>query len=199
MKVISYYTPEYKPVVQTLLNSLEKFSIPNFIQPVNSKGSWVENCAFKPTFILNTLLNLKEPLLWVDADGYFVREIDHTFTGDLSIHVNELPEDHPSKVISSTVYVNYTKEAVNFLKLWIVECETTENKEWDQVCLRDTYLKNKQGNDSKQANVTKLPNRYLKIYDKELKEEDGEPVIIQTQASRLYQKVVDGELSAFWN
>ena len=192
MKIVSFYTPHYKPVAEKLLSSLHQFSLPYYIKEVPCRGSWVENCAFKPTFILQALQKLKEPLLWVDADGYFVRGIDYEFQGDLSIHVNDLPSNHPSKVISSTVFINNSKEAISFLQKWIQECEDTQNKEWDQVCLRDAYLKNKT------ALITTLPPRYLKIYDKEQKKEDGEPVIIQTQASRLYQKVVDGELSVFW-
>ena len=105
--VISFYTVGtlYQLEVQNLIASCEEFGIEHRIEGIESKGSWELNCAYKPFFILEKLEELGRPVLWVDADGVFIREPEvlKAFEADLATRIEEgLPSSHPSKVISAT-------------------------------------------------------------------------------------------------
>ncbi|MES2345074.1 MAG: hypothetical protein V4494_03955 [Chlamydiota bacterium] len=192
--VVSYYTLDtlYQLEVQGLIASCEKWGIKHHIEGVASFGSWELNCGYKPLFILQKLMQFKQPILWVDADGVFVGkpEVIDAFSADLSVRIHEeSSQDHISKVISSTVYVNWSEQGALLLRLWAEECYLQLNKEareheyWDQEGLRDVIFK---GNH--QAKVTPLPHSYAKIFDQKMLEE---PVIEHFQASRRYKKIIN--------
>lgn len=195
--VVSYYTLKtpYEEEVQNLLSSCAHHRIPTSIEGVDSFGSWELNCAYKPFFLLKKLEEIKAPLLWVDADGVFVQSpkwID-AFEADLSVRIHaDLPIDHPSKVISSTIFVSYTPAAITLLKLWVKECqrELLDPKRrlefWDQIALRDAIKRA-----PAQAKIISLPLSYAKIFDHpgDCAEVD-EPVIEHFQASRRFKKFI---------
>jgi hypothetical protein len=196
--VVSYYTKNtlYQLEVQNLIASCDNWGIEADIAGVDSFGSWELNCAFKPFFILEKLKTHNRPLLWVDADGVFVRKPDFSLFKDceLSVRINaECSEDHPSKVITSTLYINYSEETLELIRLWAKECqrqimdETRKEEFWDQIALRDV-LRDKQWPKS----VMPIPLSYAKIFDhpEDLKRVD-EPVIEHFQASRRYKNSVN--------
>jgi len=75
MKVITYYTENYKTIVKPLLESLEKFELSYFAKEYANKGTWEENCAIKPFFIQECLEKFDEDLLWIDADAEVVQQL----------------------------------------------------------------------------------------------------------------------------
>jgi len=195
--VISYFTKKtgYQLEVQNLIESCERFQVEHLIEGIASFGSWELNCAFKPFFIYQKLQELKRPLFWIDADGLFVQKPRFLaeFEADLSIRMHEeYPADHPSRVITSGIFVNNTPQAEKILKSWALECQkqllnpARKEEFWDQIALRDVLQREGHG-----AKVTPLPLSYAKIFDHPL---DGEkvqaPVIEQYQASRRYKKLI---------
>ncbi|MCH9614665.1 MAG: hypothetical protein SP1CHLAM54_13710 [Chlamydiia bacterium] len=180
--LISFYTPLYTPQANRLKTSCEKFNVPHLIEMLPCQGTWEENCALKPTFILEKLDQLKTPLLWVDADAEILRQ-PGPFEGDLSTIINlDLPETHPSRVGSGVVYL--TPKARPIIEKWAAICKDFNGTEWDQVGLREA-LKNE--------TATPLPKEYCMIDDRLI---DGDnPIILHHQASRLLKKVIRGEVS----
>jgi len=194
--IVSFYTYDtlYQLEVQNLIASCEQFHLETEIEGVPSFGSWELNCAYKPFFILKKLEELKRPVLWVDADGVFVRkpEILEEFKADFATRINrDLSETHPSRVVSSTIYVNYTPNAVKILQSWTQECrrmlldpQRTEEF-WDQIALRNVL-------NTVKADVRSLPLAYIKIFDHPLDDEqEPNPVIMHYQASRRLKRPVN--------
>jgi len=196
--IISFYTKNtpYQLEIQNLIASCEAFDLEIQVEGVESFGTWELNCAYKPFFILKTLDELQMPLLWVDADGVFVQKPtwQEAFQSDLSVRYHsELPKDHPSKVISSTIFVAPTPQARHLLKMWIKECQKSlldpNRKEefWDQMALRDAILQK-----PPEITVSSLPLTYAKIFDHPQDcKEVASPVIEHYQASRRSKKFIN--------
>ncbi len=196
--VVSYYTTGtlYQLEVQNLIASLEKWGIPHLIEGIESFGSWELNCAFKPFFLYSKLQELKRPLFWVDADAVFLQKptLLDAFQADLAVRMNDtLAADHPSKVMSGSLFVNSTPSARDLLKKWAGLCfqrlsdpERTEEF-WDQIALRDAIH-----HFASDVNVHKLPTAYCTIADHP---HDAphmpEAVIAHYQASRRYKRHIN--------
>ncbi|NGX51344.1 MAG: hypothetical protein K1060chlam2_01210 [Chlamydiae bacterium] len=195
--IVSYYTKEtaYEEHVKRLIASCEELGLHTSFDAIPNLGTWERNCCYKPKYILQKLTKLKRPLLWVDADAEIAEKpiLFEDFPPDIALRiVEELPDDHPSKMISGTVYLNHTPAAFEILKLWDAECERllrTEENVWDQVALRNVLLKS-------QAEIYPLPKAYYMVYDK--REEGEEAFIIHYQASRTEKKVINQEVTPFW-
>jgi hypothetical protein len=197
--VVSYYTKDtmYQLEVQSLIESCEKYNLAYHVEPVETFGSWELNCAYKPFFLLSKLQEFKRPIFWVDADGVFVQQpsILDEFSADLSVRINDsCHARHPSKVVSSSIFVNDTQEAATLLKQWASECyrvlsEPDRKQEfWDQAGLRDVIFSG-----SHQAKVVNLPHSYAAIDGHPVDQKEIlNPVIMQYQASRRYKKMING-------
>lgn len=195
--IISFYTTDtlYQLEVQNLIASCKKFHIPHHIEGVSSYGSWELNCAYKPFFIHKMLRELKRPVLWVDADGVFKKQPEElsVFSKDFAVRINEtIPIDHPSHVISSTIYANYTPGADRLLRLWAQYCHQEINRIgrqeefWDQIALRDALF-----SQDNPASFASLPLSYTKIVDHPSDiQAVADPVIEHYQASRRYKKLI---------
>jgi len=111
--VISFYTKKtfYQFEIQNLIESCVKFDLEYSIEGVDSFGSWELNCAYKPFFILQKIKQLQQHVLWVDADGMFIRQpaLIPAFSADFATRIHEhCQNDDHSKVISSTVFANHS-------------------------------------------------------------------------------------------
>lgn len=189
--VISFYTQNtlYEEEVKNLLTSCKKFELETSVEKVQSFGNWELNCAYKPFFIFKKMDELKKPLLWVDADGKFLRapRWQNVFDSDLALRLDaDLPADHPSKVISSTIYINNTMKARDLIRDWMFEAQkilldkTRKEEFWDQIALRNSILKNRSS-----CKVASLPLSYAKIFDHPGDNEKVEDAVIEHyQASR---------------
>lgn len=195
--VISFYTKDtpYEEEVKHLVASCAEFGLECLVEGIPSSGSWEMNCAFKPIFILQKLDLLKRPLLWVDADAMFLRpmELLEAFSSDIGVRMYDCPDDHRSRIVSSTVFINATEAARRVVRLWAEEClamlsvQDRSEEVWDQDALRRVLFNQEHG-----ADVQPLPVAYGKITDHPEDEQACEfPVIIQNQASRRYKRWIN--------
>ncbi len=199
--VVSYYTKGtgYEEEVKNLIESCERFSMPYEIDAIDSLGSWEKNCCFKPQFLLEKLKKLQSPILWLDADSV-VNKKPILFEGidcDIAVRIfDELPSDHPSKVISGTVFVNASEKAATLLEDWAKECkamlQSGAEEVWDQEAMRNVVFRS-------DAHVMGLEEPYCMVYDKiKNKAMRDEAVILHYQASRLFRKEVNRLVVPFW-
>ncbi|WP_194847570.1 putative nucleotide-diphospho-sugar transferase [Candidatus Neptunochlamydia vexilliferae] len=199
--IISFYTPNtgYEKEIEGLITSCKKQSLPYSIDPIPNFGTWEKNCCFKPKYILKKLLDLQGPVLWLDADAivfqrpFLFKDLD----ADVAVRiVDELPDDHPSKMISGTLFFNNTPAAIEVLKEWDEETERlfrTDPELWDQVSLRNVLL-------NSQAKVYPLDARYYQVFNKIEDEKTlEEAFIIHFQASRTLKKTLNHEVVPFWD
>ncbi len=189
--VISFYTKDtpYQLDAHHLMASCDKFGVEHHIEGIDSYGSWELNCAYKPFFIAEKLRQFERPVLWVDVDAVFAQKpkILKVFEKDFAVYSQtDLKSDHPSKIRSGTIYVNYTERGSQVLKSWAQECQrllvdpTRTEEFWDQIALRNVYLAEK--------NLGVLPLSYIKILGHPVDVKCPKPVIIHCQASRHAKK-----------
>ncbi len=196
--IVSFYTKNtpYEKEVENLIASCEKYGLETSIEGVDSFGSWELNCAFKPFFLYQKLEQLNKKLLWVDADAIFVEKpsVLKEFSGDFAVRINEeLALDHPSKVMSGTIFVNTTTRSQELLRRWAQECvkelmrEDRSEEFWEQTALRDIILSK-----DLSADVRSLPLSYVKIPGHPLDDKNIlSPIIEHHQASRRFKKIIN--------
>jgi hypothetical protein len=187
--IISFYTVNtpYEQEVQNLIRSCSQFNLENVIEGRPSVGSWAENCAVKPFYILEKLRELQRPILWVDADAVFLKEPSFEFlqSCDLSVRIYDfISWRDPSKVLSGTIYINYSPAALKLVERWAKNFQRRRKRDpqtWDQAVLRDLIIR------EKEAKILPLPIAFCKIYDLDIFFIEQKDVVIEHyQASRRY-------------
>lgn len=187
--VVSYYTKNtpYEKEVEGLIDSCKQFGIEYWIEGIESKGSWEENCAVKPHFIREKFTQLQRPVLWVDADAVFLRpmQFEEFMFADLAFLRDEKHTDPRFCINSATVYINATEKGLEALNLW---CAYSE-KIWqlEQKCLpfQDQVSLYFMTFSHPYLSAAKLPIQYCKIFDLILEGIDPQEIVIeQRQASR---------------
>ncbi len=196
--IVSYYTKDtlYQLEVQNLIASCKNWGLEHCVEPVASMGSWEKNCCYKPFFLMEKLLQFKRPLFWLDADAVFLREPRYleVFKKDIATRINKcFNDDHPSKVITGSLYINATQPAADLLKTWGQQCiaafSDPDRREevWDQMILRDILF-----GGAFKGEIETLPLEYTAIVDHpDDQKEVGEIVIAHYQASRRFKKMIN--------
>lgn len=184
--IITFYTNtwEYKTYAMKMQKDCKKFNLQFYSKEYPTTGHWILNTAIKPRFILETLLELKRPVLWIDADGTLWRKPDHlikNFHYDFAARRQNNPSGRQWHV--GTLYFNYTEASINFLKLWVESCE--QNPGSDEGAL-DLVWKNKQDELSLRSN--ELPETYFEMFVK-LDQKPLPKTVISHRASRCPNKL----------
>jgi hypothetical protein len=197
--VISFYTENslYEKDVRDLVASCQKFKIPYIIEKVPNLGSWEKNCCFKPKYILEKLQALKKAVVWVDADAILVQKPKiFPLACDIAAYKRQInrKEKKVEMIQSGTLFVNYTKKAMELLKKWEKACQKKLKEEekkkkpkevWDQECLNDLLKK------EKSVIFEKLPLGYCRVFDYQYEEISMEETfILHFQASRFTKPLV---------
>lgn len=199
--IVSFFTKNtpYQDEVKNLIASCKKFGLETSIDGIDSFGSWELNCAFKPFFLYQKLQELKKKVLWVDADAVFVKQppLLDVFSADFAVRINpELPDTNLSKVMSGTVFANYTEKSQELLRKWAQTCvkemmrENRTEEFWDQAGLRDVLL-------SKEfktmgIDLRNLPLAWYKVAGHPGDEKAiADPIIEHYQASRRFKHIIN--------
>ena len=200
--VVSYYTKEtpYEKEVEHLIESCKKFGLEYHIEGIEDRGSWEENCAYKPYFMREKMKALQRPLLWVDADAVFLKPLqfedfmfsDLVFSYDPSTSHYELGIQDPRfsafSAFAGTVYVNSTEGGLESLDLWchwsdeIIKIAGKAPPYSDQASLHFAILS------KPEFNIGNLPLTHAKIFDREVLGLDFDSIVIEhNQASRRFR------------
>lgn len=127
LTVISFYTNnwEYPAYAEKLRQQCDKFNLKHHIQLLPDTGDWLKNTKLKPQFILDAILQVKGPVLWIDVDGSLLAPptfiLDRMHTMDFMVKLK--PNGHKRKFHVGTMFFNNTESSIYFLKDWISECE----------------------------------------------------------------------------
>jgi hypothetical protein len=85
---------------------------------------------YKPTFILEKIKQLKEPVIWIDADTTVFAEI--TEFNDSPCDIGFAIREHDCKTPHAAfIYFSNTSKSIEFLKKWEELCEDKKYKPWD--------------------------------------------------------------------
>lgn len=184
--IVSFFTinTPYEREVDILINSLDKFDLPFHVEGVSNKGSWLANCAFKPTFCKEMMLKNNIPIVWVDCDAEILKypKLFHELCDyDIACHYFTR-KSGKTELLSGTLYFNNTEASFDLLDRWEKSCGINPTR-WDQRSLEDVVAT------SNYIKVFDLPQSYVNIFD------DGrvsveDTFILHRQASRRYKRLI---------
>jgi SAM-dependent methyltransferase len=174
--VVSFFTAdnEYRDHAETLRRTLERFAIAHTLVPVEGRGAWELDCAYKARFIREQWEQRDVPIIWLDADATVesAPELFSTIRADFAAH-----KWQGCKLGSGTLYFGRSTYAKALLDQWVARCEA-DPITWDQNSLHSAWVDIAA---SAPLETVWLPRPYLHIFDAE----HGEPpVIAHWQASR---------------
>lgn len=129
MVVVSFHTSNgnYPALADQLSKSCDKFGLRKSITQCAGEATWLETVRNKPGWILSRLFELREAVLWVDADCEFMQPptllfgIPHDFAAynwraDHGTHVGYDPNQ--LQVSGGVLYFAYTAPAIELLGRW---------------------------------------------------------------------------------
>lgn len=189
MKLISFYTKNtiYEKEVEDLTASCQVLQIDHYIEAREDLGSWQKNCNQKPLFILECLERFNEPLLWVDADGVALKQLELDMgTSDIGLYFNNRKTLHAR---NATIYIAPTAGAKAFLEAWHETLQRQRRKvpRPDQPVMIELLRKKKVP-----LQIGDLPLEYMQIFDRDQVPLE-KTVILHFQASRTA-----GMIPLFW-
>jgi hypothetical protein len=161
--VISFYTNtwEYPKHAERLKSECEKLGLNHHIEKLEDTGEWVHNTRLKPKFILDTLLKLKTPILWIDVDGSILKLPEElklpTGYDIMGRHKRTEPE---RQWHVGTLFFDYNERVIQFLQDWVDLCRRTVGT--DETALETVWQNNPNGLTFKELSET-----YFKVILKE--------------------------------
>lgn len=182
--VVAFYTinTPYEDEVRGLVKSCKELGIRTYIKGYESRGSWVENCALKPSFLLHVLQNVKDcdRFVYLDADAR-VRQYPSMFDTlhcDLAFH-----RRFGRELLSGTIYFEKNRKVLDLFTGW-QQAQLRSAGQWDQRVLASVLQTWRHPLD-----VVNLPLTYTQIFD--AKERTEAPIIEHMQASRQFKKIIE--------
>jgi hypothetical protein len=183
--VVGYYTDGlYEKEAIAAAESTLKVGVPSYFHRIKDQGNWYKNTNHKPTFLIEMFEKYKKDyhaIVYVDVDARFQRypelfdKLTHT-NCPVAVHNFDRScyrggESNGFEVLSGTIYIQTTTEALIMLEKWERECRNHLGT-WDQRNLENVL----------KGEFYNLPYQYCMIYDRYT--DTKEPVIIHYQASR---------------
>jgi hypothetical protein len=180
--ICAFYTDDeiYRNEARRLAASINKLDLPLAIKSIQSNGSWIRTCAFKPQFILDQRRSIRGPLLYVDVDAVIHADpwpYLHLFDGDLAVCVKA-----KGTLASGTVLINDTPGALKILSRW-VELQLDLVDVMDQEVLHRVVLEIESDPDCP-LRIQRLPDNLCYIFDRTIPYYFGITYIEHLQASR---------------
>lgn len=113
----------YESCANRLKNQIEFFGGNLIVKKPHLSELYQLNCLEKPKIILNTLNELKSPIIWIDADC-FVNQLPRQFDNLSNSDIGFVIRNHDFKTPhSAIIYFNYNEKVLKFINLWIDKCE----------------------------------------------------------------------------
>ena len=190
--VVSYYTENtpYQIEALSLIASCTQHDVEAEIVGVPSAGNWERNCALKPFFIREKLLEKKRSIFWVDADAVFKKKPDFKFLSKSDLSFREMKRfshDKRFKYCSGSLFINYTPAAIEFMDQWCAYCQEkmdsgADLQFLDQISLADLIER------GLAVKICPLPIAYVKVFDLDAHEIGVDEIVIEhLQASRRFR------------
>jgi len=130
--LISYHTDSpgknyYRKFADRLRSTCTQFGIRHDIAELQPQGEYSVNCLLKPAFILQKLIEHKEPVIWMDCDT----ELKEQFSEFNNILADIGMATHSGRVdgvMASPLVFNYTPGSFRVVREWAVHCQTAIKK-----------------------------------------------------------------------
>lgn len=160
--IISYYTDdwEYPKYAKKMKEDCVRLGLKRYIVKKDSAGGWIANTRMKSTFIYETMMRLREPVLWIDVDGSLLK-VPELLYGcyPYDFAARPKPSFAMRKWHVGTMYFNYTSASLWFLSEW---CKMkAEEDESDEVLLDKLWKSNEAVRTG--LRVAELPKTYFQM------------------------------------
>lgn len=112
----------YEQCANRLKDQINSFNGELIIKNPKLTESYNANCLKKPEIILETLLEIKKPLIWIDADCYINLlpiEMDQFIDYDIGFILRNHDYKTPHAAL---IYFNYNDNTLKFIRHWIDKC-----------------------------------------------------------------------------
>jgi len=138
--VISFFTNdwEYPEHAKRLKRECGILKLDCLIKERPGAGGYLENTCMKPFFILESLKELKRPVLWVDVDASIYKQPVFCKNLDADFAARPKAAGMSRKWHVGTLWFNYTPKAIAFLEKW---CEMSHRLS-DESALQDLWETN---------------------------------------------------------
>jgi hypothetical protein len=122
VKVVSYYSPRYATHANQLRESCRRWDVDAEIVPVKEFRSWHDGVSAKPTFIARKLdlFSAYDGVMWVDADGYFVRPVPwgDLIGADVAATKFQWTPGHREEVLTGSIFFANNNRVKMLLQDW---------------------------------------------------------------------------------
>lgn len=218
MRLIAFYSTgsPYEDEARVLQASCDRLGLEHEIVGFKSRGDWYANTAAKAELIQQARSNLRDPLLYVDADAFvhvdprpYLKQLDpdidfgaHYYAGPdggynpsrcCACLVGE-PCSQPHRILSGTLYFGDTPGALRLVNAWVAKNEELRA----QGIVEGGGQKNlwrtlEEIGDA--LKIHRLPGRFTYVFDKPWSYPEGEPIWIEHSiASRENRPASEREL-----
>ena len=161
IRIVSFYTAdnEYREHAERLRASLDRFGLAYELTPIDSRGAWEFNCAFKARYIRDQWSRSDVPVVWIDADATVEMNpiLLNSFQADFAIH-----KWSGWQFASGTVYFGKSDLTRQLLDLWVLRSESDPTT-YDQVHLQSAWC---DISNSAPLRTVWLPRSYYDIFDR---------------------------------
>lgn len=189
LRFIACYTvgTEYEREIEHLHASLHRFDLAHWIEPYQSRGTWLDNCWYIPEHIRKAMRQFPEEcLVYLDADAVVQRIPSLLFdlaAGDCELAIHHLLG---CECLDGTLFVRPSQRTMDFVDEWI---SRRRKNEWEQATLGKLIPSWVEG---RGLRFRELPPEYCLIFDHERQMQlcSTAPAIIHYQASRRFAKAI---------
>lgn len=140
--IISFYTNnwQYPAKAERLRQDCNRLNLDYVIEELPDTGNWKDNTRLKSSFVHDKLLQLKRPVVWVDADCILHKAPEI----DLSCDIGAVKKQNPNPLFwyVSILFFNYTDGGIQFARRW-ANCplKSTDHAAFEKVWKEGFYGK----------------------------------------------------------
>ena len=176
-----------------LRESAHKYSVEIDMHPMPPFGSWAQGVMYKPQFIANKLLEIKnlgyDGILWTDADSFFVRKVPwlELEGAQLGYTRFQWSPAHKNEILTGTMYFANDDKVRALVDEWMKATphyEHSDTPEQDAfLMLMDRWKGHVLVKDLSSEWATINDPAALKLYPK-----GSIPIVVHNQHSRTFRK-----------
>jgi hypothetical protein len=116
----------YSDHAKRFIKNCRDLDMPFILRELKSKGDYRMNCLSKPKFILDMMMEINVPFVWMDVDSIMHKQLnvfdDLVPNCDIGMAFPKIPtKDDPSIALpkASPIFINNTAAAIQFVRDWV--------------------------------------------------------------------------------
>jgi hypothetical protein len=133
VKVVSYYSPNYWPHAEKLIDSCKRWGLDYEINGVKPFASWHEGVSYKPKYLAQALsfFSHYDAILWIDADAVVVRHLpfDDYRGVDVAASKFQWSLQHKQEILTGTMLLATNVRVQMLLDQWVKDVKNFKHSD----------------------------------------------------------------------